>query len=141
MNKKAQGLPLNVVIIGIIVIVVLIIVLVFFVGGTAQITQKIREVFGLQASGQQVQLAVNSCTQSCSAVSSSPQTVQSNSLYCKAAIVVDNDGNANTPPVKMACGRINSADLTVDPEGAEGRQGIKGNGGDLGVPCPAIQRC
>jgi len=138
MNKKGQGLPLNVVIVGIIVIVVLIIVLVFFVGGTGQIIQQVRQVFGLNVQGQSVALAVESCSSSCNSVIDRVPNVQKNSLYCNAAIVVDNDGNADTPPVKMACGSENNAKLTVEADSPEGRQGIKGDGGDLGVPCAGI---
>lgn len=139
MNKKGQGLPLNVVIVGIIVIVVLIILLVFFVGGTSQVTQKIREVFGLQASGQQTELAIQACQQSCDSVRERTGAVQKNSLYCKAALIVDLDANTGTPPEKVACGPSSSkSQLTIEPDSSEDRQGITTSGGDLGVPCPGI---
>jgi len=117
MNKKGQGLPMNVVILGIIVIVVLIVVLVFFVGGTGQFTQKIKQILGLNVKGEELQLATQSCIRSCESVAERTPI----------------DANIDTPPIKTKCGDSSTAN-TETLSASEERQGIK-LGRSLDVPC------
>lgn len=133
MNKKGQGLPMNVVILGIIVIVVLIVVLVFFVGGTGQFTQKIKQILGLNVKGEELQLATQSCIRSCESVAERTPIEQKNSFYCNGILIVDNDANIDTPPIKTKCGDSSTAN-TETLSASEERQGIK-LGRPLDVPC------
>ncbi len=130
LNKKAQGLPMNVVILGIIVIVVLIVVLIFFVGGTAQITSKIKDIFTGRVSAQSAQLAVEDCKQFCaSAIELPNDNLKGTSTYCTKAMIVDNAGTAT----KYKCGS-GSRNGIEQPTESEAGRGIKA-GGDLGITC------
>ena len=133
MNKKAQGLPMNVVILGIIVIVVLVIVLVFFVGGTAQVQQKINQLLGINTAGEQVAIAQQACSNSCDSVINESPERQKASVYCNAAIVVDHDANPSTPAEKRKCGVNSNADVRTNE--AEDKKGIVAGTADLGVNC------
>ena len=131
MNKKGQSLPMNVVILGIIVIVVLIIVLIFFVGGTAQVTSKIRDIFTGRVSGQAAELTVEDCKQLCESAKALPAALQKQSGFCTKAYTV----NLDNTPTKVICGQDSLSSRpnpTVTPE--EESRGIKA-GSDLGVSC------
>ena len=129
-DKKAQGMPMNVVILGIIVLVVLIVVLVFFVGGTTNITQKIRDIVTGRVGTQSVELSVEDCRQFCSSAEKLPNgDLQRDSAYCKKAFIVDLSGDGKLK--KVGCG-LNSK---IDPlTGSERGRGID-EGGSLGVEC------
>lgn len=64
-SKKAQSMPMNVIVIAIIVIVVLVIVIVFFLGGTSSIAQKIKSLFTGATSGTDLQTATQFCNEYC----------------------------------------------------------------------------
>lgn len=130
MNKKGQGLPMNVVILGIIVIVVLIIVLIFFVGGTAQVTSKIRDIFTGRVSGQAAELAVEDCRQLCESAKALPASLQAQSGYCTKTYVV----NLNNVPTKASCGSDAKQGIE-QPTEEEVTRGIARQGTNLGQDC------
>ena len=104
LNKKAQGMPMNVVIIAIIVLVVLVILIAFFAGGFGSVVGKVRELFSGQVSGQAKDTVIQTCQNLCDTSLSLPQGAQRNSGYCTNSFVVDHDGNTETPPVRSKCG-------------------------------------
>lgn len=113
-NKKGAELPMNTVIIAIIVIVVLVIVIVFFVGGTASIAQKIKDIFSGATSGQDIQLTTQFCQQYCDQ--------DRKTSYCSKTFNVDDDADAKTLPIIMKCGPDSTAEAVRS----------------LGVSCPSI---
>ena len=65
MNKKGQGLPLNVLVVAILVIVVLILVVTFFFGGFTNISVRIKDLFFTGTAGTSETLAIQSCQRFC----------------------------------------------------------------------------
>ncbi len=130
MNKKGQGLPLNTVILGIIVIVVLIIILIFFVGGTAQVTSKIKDIFTGRISAQSAELAVNDCKQLCESAKALPENLRPSSGYCTKTFIVD----LNKQPTKVKCGSDSRATIE-NPSDEEKSRGVAAAGNNLGQNC------
>ena len=97
-SKKAQGLPMNTVIITILVILVLFVVAAFFLGGTSGLTKTIRGIFFDVNAGQDRTLAVQTCKQRCDQLSTMPADTITwgESAYCKSPFFIDedNDGEA-----------------------------------------------
>ncbi|MBS3145948.1 hypothetical protein J4414_04055 [Candidatus Woesearchaeota archaeon] len=58
MNKRGQGLPLNVIVIAIIVVVALVVIVAFFLGGFGQLGGKAGETAGVGLKGTSQALAV-----------------------------------------------------------------------------------
>jgi hypothetical protein len=121
---------MNVVILGIIVIVVLIVVLVFFVGGTAQVTSRIKDVFSGRISAQAVELAISDCQQLCPSAKSLPPSLQGKSGYCTKTFLVSLDGKTT----KAKCGSDSKVDIEV-PTDEEKSRGVDPMGLDLGQRC------
>ncbi len=132
-NKKAQGMPMNVIIIAIIVLVVLVILIAFFAGGFGSIVGKVRDLFGGSA-GQAKDLAIQTCTSLCESAGNLPSTNQKESGYCKQTFLVDDDANPETKPKRMSCAPSVNPELTAD----DGRRGITQTG-SLNVDCSGIQ--
>ncbi|MEK6948063.1 MAG: hypothetical protein AABX19_02355 [Nanoarchaeota archaeon] len=131
-NKKAQSMPMNVIIVGIIVLVVLVIIVAFFAGGFTSLGNKFKDIFSGQAGGQALDLAIQTCQSSCESSLNLPSSSQAKSSYCTASYVVDTDSNPSTAPEKVKCGSVSNADLTISP--SEEKRGIK-KVSDLGVEC------
>ena len=132
-NKKAQGMPMNVIIIAIIVLVVLVIVIAFFAGGFGSITNKIKDLFGGKVQGQALDTIIQTCPDACDNAKGLPDTAQPKASYCKSTFVVDDDSNPNTAPVKVRCGTASLGADTLLTD-AEQKRGVK-EGGDLGIEC------
>ena len=134
-NKKGQDLPVNVIIVAIIVLVVLIIVVAFFAGGFSNIVGKIRGIFGGGVSGQERDIAIQTCQQLCDNAKRLPTSTQGKSGYCTNSYLVDDDGSSETPPVRSICGSQVIKSPTITPEELD--RGIKA-GTDLGVQCDIV---
>ncbi len=93
MDKKAQGLPLNTIIVAILVIVVLIVVLVFFLGGMGGMSTKIKSIFFGATAGVDKSLAIEYCRQYCIQAESLSESLQKSSMYCKKYFHIDEDGD------------------------------------------------
>src|SRR3989338_575651 len=134
LNKKGQGMPMNVIIIAIIVLVVLVILIAFFAGGFGSIVGKVRDLFTGQVSGQAKDTVLQTCQNMCDVARGLPESAQKSSGYCTNSFVVDNDGNADTKPLKMKCGSesLQAGQPTVSED--EQSKGIEA-GGDLGISC------
>lgn len=132
LNKKAQGMPMNVIIIAIIVLVVLVILIAFFAGGFGSVVGKVRELFTGQVSGQAKDTVIQTCQNLCDVAKTLPPGSQRSSGYCTNSFVVDDDGNAETPPVRMKCGSTVTREPTQTEE--DKKRGITVRG-DLGVNC------
>ncbi|MBI2148740.1 hypothetical protein HYU23_03600 [Candidatus Woesearchaeota archaeon] len=104
-NKKAQGMPMNVIIIAIIVLVVLVILIAFFAGGFGSVVGKVRDLFTGTTAGQSRDVVIQTCQNLCDTAKVLPEGSQQFSGFCKQSFVVDDDSNSNTPPKRMACGR------------------------------------
>lgn len=105
-NKKAQGMPMNVVIIAIIVLVVLVIVIAFFVGGFANITKKLSHLFTGQTSGQSKDIVLKTCENLCDQAATLSENLRQKSGYCTQLFSIDHDGKADTPPQENKCSDI-----------------------------------
>ena len=103
LNKKAQGMPMNVIIIAIIVLVVLIILIAFFAGGFGSVVGKVRDLFSGQTSGQAGDLAINTCQNLCESAGNLPSENQRQSAFCKRSFLIDDDGDPDTPPTRESC--------------------------------------
>ncbi len=136
LNKKAQGMPMNVVIIAIIVLVVLVILIAFFAGGFGSIVGKVRDLFTGQTSGQAKDVVIQTCQNLCESAQNSPESVQKSSGYCQQTFIVDHDSDPNTKAKRMSCGGYPS---TVSPEtlAADQKRGLDSSQIDsIGVECP-----
>ena len=132
-NKKAQGMPMNVVIIAIIVLVVLVIIIAFFAGGFSSITSKIRELF-TGGTGQASDIVIKTCQNLCESAGSLPQKNIPSSGFCKQTFLVDDDGSTDTPPVRAGCSHTpDESLLTKDDK----RRGITKTS-TLGITCEGI---
>ncbi len=131
-SKKAQGMPMNVIIIAIIVLVVLIIVIAFFAGGFTGIASKIRGTFG-GVTGQAEDLAIQSCQSLCESAGNRPVENRPESPFCKTSFLIDDDGNPDTAPVKMSC----SSDVVPELTDEDKRKRIRETG-SLAVSCPGV---
>ena len=65
MNKRGQGLPLNVIVIAIIVVVALVVIVAFFLGGFGKLGQKAGQTTGEGLIGTSQALATASCENLC----------------------------------------------------------------------------
>ena len=103
MNKKGQGLPLNVLVVAIIVIVVLILVLTFFFGGFVSLSDKIKQIFSGATGGQEEGFVVQSCDRACVTIQS-VQKVQPGTYFCQGKNVdLDGDGELQEDEKGLNC--------------------------------------
>ncbi|HLC71957.1 MAG TPA: hypothetical protein VJH37_00070 [Candidatus Nanoarchaeia archaeon] len=93
MSRKAQGLPLNTVILAILVVLVLLVVGAFFLGGTSGISKTIRGIFYGSTAGQDRVFAVQTCNQRCDSLKLLPTSALPDSAYCKQTFSIDTDNN------------------------------------------------
>ena len=136
-NKKAQGMPMNVIIVAIIVLVVLVILIAFFAGGFGSVTSKVRDLFTGQISGQAKDTALQTCQNLCDVAKSLPATAQRSSGYCTNSFVVDHDGNTDTAPQRMKCGSISRQPILTKEDNNKKIE----LGSSLDVECPDISSC
>lgn len=113
-TKKAQGIPMETVIIAIIVLVVLVVIIAFFVGGTSTVVQKVKQLFGGATAGTDVQTATQFCQQYCDQRVASGNTARDDA-YCTKSFYIDTTGSGSadrgkkggtdpkTPYVKFYC--------------------------------------
>ena len=99
MNKKAQGLSMNTVIIAILVLVVLVFIIIFFTGGFSNISAKIKDTLFGVAAGQDKSIAVQNCRTYCDQAmefGDNSELVKT-SPYCTKWFRIDynNDGSAD----------------------------------------------
>ena len=137
-NKKAQGMPINVIIIAISVLVVLVIIIAFFAGGFSGIGNKIRDLFAGKTQGQAKDIAIQTCEEACDVAESLSGEAIKRSSYCTSSFIVDLDANVDTAPEKVACGdkAVTSQRLSLTKlSESEKRRGIEANGNNLGVDC------
>ena len=94
MDKKGQGLSLNVIIIAVLAILVLVIVAAFFLGGFGVLGDKIKGVFSGTVAGTDKDLALSSCLNACERAKGLTGDVVRKSGYCTNKYNIDdnNDG-------------------------------------------------
>ena len=112
MNKKGQGLPLNVLVVAILVIVVLILVVTFFFGGFTNISVRIKDLFFTGTAGTSETLAIQSCQRFCDnlLLRSNPQGSAESSNFCRGdKIDLDGDGVISSTEEDIDC-----MDLGID---------------------------
>ena len=131
-NKKAQGMPMNVIIIAIIVLVVLVIIIAFFAGGFSSIVGKVRDTFS-GASGQAKDLAIQNCQSLCESAGNLPTESQPQSSYCTSSFLIDDDSNSETKPARMSCASGVTPELTAE----DNRKGVTKTS-SLSVSCPGV---
>lgn len=136
-RKKAQGIPMETVIIAILVLVVLVVIIAFFVGGTGSLTQKMKQIFTGKTAGTERPLAVDFCKQYCDQLSQetdmTPEAAKG-TLYCKKYFYLDSEGRGDSdrgtagnyqkdkPYVKFYCypGAESSSSSDTEPKGSLG---------------------
>ena len=108
MNKKAQGLPMNTVVIAILVIVVLVLVIAFFFGGFTSLTTKISEVFYGSLAGTTKTLAIQQCNQYCSQLELQGADSGVGSAFCrKRGVDLNEDGKIDDATENINCVNTN----------------------------------
>ncbi len=90
MNKKAQGLPLNLIILAIIAALVLVLVLAFTIGGAGTIFAKIFKT-GTTAVGEDLDVVRTTCQSLCDQAQITDASQQPGSNYCQKTFDVDID--------------------------------------------------
>jgi len=106
-NKKAQGLPLNLIIIAIIAALVLVLIIAFTIGGFGFSFGKIFQT-GQVVVGEDIDIARTACSGYCdSAKNSFTTTGFKASQYCTKTFNIDKDGDGELNPdageVGIAC--------------------------------------
>ena len=138
-NRKAQGMPMNVIIIAIIVLVVPIILIAFFAGGFSSVVGKVRDLFTGTTSGQSRDVVIQTCQNLCDTAKVLPESSQKISGYCKQSFVVDMDSNPTTKPERVVCGSPASA-ITAEFSKYKEDPKIDNTGkNNLGVDCLEIK--
>ncbi len=130
-NKKAQGMPVNVIIIAVIVLIVLIFLIIFFVGGFGNVKNRIDALFSGSVTGQSKELVVQQCQSFCEGALAAPAGSRKILPYCRDSFVVDDDGNSQTPPKRMKCGE---SSRTPTPTNEDDKRKIEVSG-SVGVEC------
>lgn len=140
-NKKAQTMPMNVIIVAIIVLVVLVILIAFFAGGFGSVVGKVRDLFTGTTSGQSRDVTIQTCQNLCDTAKVLPEGSQKISGYCKQSYVVDHDGNPSTAPQRMVCGNAKLGQVQLDQKQLDQDAAAKPPiplGSTLGVDCPDV---
>ncbi len=130
-NKKAQGMPVNVIIIAVIVLIVLIFLIIFFVGGFGNVKNRIDALFSGSVTGQSQDLVVQECQNYCESALASPEGSRRFSAYCTNSFLIDDDGNSGTAPKRMSCGS-SSRTPTLTKEDEKRKIEV---GGNINVEC------
>ncbi|HLC37790.1 MAG TPA: hypothetical protein VJJ53_03350 [Candidatus Nanoarchaeia archaeon] len=90
MNKKGQGLPLNVIVIAIIVVVALVVIVAFFLGAFSNIGGKAGATTGTALTGTEAGLAVATCENLCNQAKT---TSALKTIFCNKKFDVDKNGD------------------------------------------------
>ncbi len=133
MSRKAQGLPLNTVILAILVVLVLFVVGAFFLGGTSGVSKQIRSIFYQNQEGQDRVFAVQTCNQRCDSLKLLPASAYEKSPYCNSFFLIDsnNDGEADCNSLNGICpkeGKVYKKFYCYT-------QNVEGTTGSLDAPC------
>ena len=140
-NKKAQGLPMDIVIISIIVIIVLVVVIAFFVGGTGSVMQKIKQIFTGGTAGTELPIAREYCNNYCNnAEQITDDALKKKSAYCKYSFSLDLDGDGQADTVKTEQGVVKKK-FYCSTLGAQASGLDEQLVGDIGVGCSFITSC
>lgn len=139
-TKKAQGIPMETVIIAIIVLVVLVVIIAFFVGGTSTVVQKVKQLFGGAIAGEDRQQAITFCQQYCDKlVSSGKNPGDAADPYCGKSFYIDTLGSGSAdrvgndpkkPYIKYTCFEPSSVKIS----GEETKSSL---GVSCSIPCSA----
>lgn len=124
-NKRAQGIPMETVIIAIIVLVVLVVIIAFFVGGTSTVIDKIRGIFGA-TKGEDLAIVKQGCENFCEqAVNAGIPASQAKFCTYKFKLDTNNDNKADT--VAKDDKQVTKAFYCDSPE--------------INVGCPSLAKC
>lgn len=82
MNKRGQGLPLNMIVIAIVVVVALVVLVAFFLGAFGKLGGKAGTTTGTALEGTELSLAVASCENLCNQAKALPDSLKKASAYC-----------------------------------------------------------
>ena len=114
MDKRGQGLPLNVIVIAIIVVVALVVLLAFFLGAFGNLGSRAGTTAGTALEGTELGLAVASCENLCNQAKALPNALKPQSAYCTKEF---NVGTKDSPDIKK-CGSKSLAETRL-PLGVE----------------------
>ena len=115
MNKRGQGLPLNVIVIAIIVVVALVVIVAFFLGAFGNLGSRTGTTTGTALEGTELSLAVASCENLCNQAKALPVSLRKDSKYCTKSF---NVGTAD-PPILKKCGKKSTAKDASESLGVE----------------------
>ena len=133
MNKRGQGLPLNVLIIAILVVIVLVVLVTIFLSGTAGLTKTIRDIFGGTIAGTDKSIAVESCKNRCNQAELLSKEQQATSAFCKKPFNIDDNLDGEADFVKDADGKKIYNEWYCSP--GTGTRDPAANRENLGVGC------
>jgi len=93
MNKKAQGLPMDTIIIAILILVVLVVIVAYFLGGFGQVGERISSIFNPH-SAYSLAEAKTLCSTKCEKLNAvdDPESLL-RSRFCGTSMTVDRDGD------------------------------------------------
>jgi hypothetical protein len=93
--KKAQGLPLNLIVLAVIAALILVLIIAFTIGGAGSFFSKIFKS-GTTAVGDETSVVQDACRADCTRAQQSTSTPQwATSSYCRRTANIDLDGNGN----------------------------------------------
>ena len=110
MNKKGQGLPMNVVIIGIIGVVVLLLVLLIFFGGAKWIKETMLGMGAERMKGTDITLAQQQCDLYCDYAKELSGIALKNSAYCTTKFKIEGKTE------EMSCKELATCGVTCPSE-------------------------
>ncbi len=139
-NKKAQGLPMELVIISIIIIVVLVVVIAFFVGGTGTVMQKIKQIFTGGTAGTELPIAKEFCNNYCTNTQVDETGSGKDSAFCKYSFTLDNDGDGQADTVKTDQGVV-KVKFYCNERGVEASGLEEGLVKHINIGCSQITTC
>lgn len=114
MNKKGQGLSLNVIIIAVLAILVLVIVAAFFLGGFSNLGGKIKSVFSGTTIGSDLDLTISTCNNLCERAKGLDASSVGKSAYCQTSFDVDSnvDGKLEESEKNQKCSAFITCPVT-----------------------------
>jgi len=81
LSSKGQGIPLEVIVAGVLMLIVVAVVMVAFGGGFSSVFRKLN-IFASEQAGEDIELMEERCAQACLKISSPSQRSVINSEYC-----------------------------------------------------------
>jgi hypothetical protein len=130
--KKAQGLPLNMIVLAVIAALILVLVIAFTIGGAGTFFGKIFKG-GITAVGDETSVVQDACRADCTRAQQSVSTVAwKTTSYCRRTSSIDIDGNGNITDTEKGLNCWESP-ISVTCSTTIGTSTVFGNEDDCGI--------